>query len=271
MKSVSSVASVARGGRDGRARTRCGGAATRRAIINIPRRVCRASERAGDASTSGAEVFVACVPLEGFEGVASAATAVFGSRASGTVNAHWMVLVRFAGDDGHASVYDFLPAAPKSPATAATLLRGGSVRGEVRSRRMAGIPGRRCALVGSTRAGLGGRIGVESAIASWHARYDTDLRLGVNDCRNYAKELAKYLTCDFGVGIEIDVSGDGEMTCRTTTELPRDDEDDGAGVVIVPLDVSRGRVVAAAKSEKSKSKSKQEKKTSGSSKKGGAR
>lgn len=231
-------------------------------------RATRAVER-GDAAVSAAEVFVACVPLEGFEGVASAATAVLGTRASGVMNAHWMVLVRFAGDD-HASVYDFLPEAPKSPATAAALLSGGSVRGEVRSRRMAGIPGRRCALVGSTRGGLGGRIGVESAIASWHARYDTDLKLGVNDCRNYAKELARYLTCDFGVGIEIDVGFDGELACRTTTELPRDDDDD-VGVVIVPLDVTRRRVVAAAKSEKPKSKSKQEKKTSGSSKKGGAR
>jgi len=270
MRGVASARVVLGDVRDARRRARGGEATTRECSKIIPRPWCRARAREEDG-VSVAEVFVACVPLEGFEGVASAASVVFGTKATRAVNAHWMVLVRFANDDGHASVYDFLPAEPKSPATAAMLLSGGSVRGEIRSRRMVGIPGRRCALVGSTRAGLGGRIGVESAIASWHARYDTDLKLGVNDCRNYAKELAKYLTCDFAVGIEIDVGSDGELSCRTTTELPRDDEDDGAGVVIAPIDVSRRRVVAAAKKEKVKPKGKQEKKSSGSSKKGGAR
>jgi len=168
--------------------------------------------------TGGADVFIACVPLEGFE---RASAMIFGEEGANPRFEHWMVLVRHAGDE-HASVYDYLPAKPKSPVTAASLLAGGSVRGEIRSRRLVGIPGRKCAYVGSTRNGLGGRIAIESAIRAFHERWDVDeLKLGSNDCQQHAKELAKWLTCEYGVGLEVIGGSDGQpLECRQVVALP---------------------------------------------------
>lgn len=168
--------------------------------------------------TGGADVFIACVPLEGFE---RASAMIFGEEGANPRLEHWMVLVRHAGDE-HASVYDYLPAKPKSPVTAASLLAGGSVRGEIRSRRLVGIPGRKCAYVGSTRNGLGGRIAIESAIRAFHERWDVDaLKLGSNDCQQHAKELAKWLTCEYGVGLEVVGGSDGQpLECRQVVALP---------------------------------------------------
>ena len=97
------------------------------------------------------------------------------------------------------------------------MLSGNSVEGVVRSRRLAGVPGRRCCRVGGTRAGLGGRIAIEAAIAAFHERWDADaLRLGTNDCRNHSVELARWLTCDYGYGIEVSSGAKGTLTCRRT-------------------------------------------------------
>ena len=166
----------------------------------------------------GADVFIACVPLEGFE---RASAMIFGEEGTNPRLEHWMVLVRHAGDE-HASVYDYLPAKPKSPVTAASLLAGGSVRGEIRSRRLVGIPGRKCAYVGPTRNGIGGRIAIESAIRAFHERWDVDaVKLGSNACQQHAKELAKWLTCEYGVGLEVVGGSDGQpLECRQVAALP---------------------------------------------------
>ena len=219
-------------------------------------------ERRGesDASEAAADVFIARVPLEGMERIDGA---VFGERGGPAGTSHWMVLVRHAGDE-HAAVYDFLPKAPKSPITAAKLLSGNSVEGVVRSRRLAGVPGRRCCRVGGTRAGLGGRIAIEAAIAAFHERWDADaLRLGTNDCRNHSVELARWLTCDYGYGIEVSSDAKGTLTCRrTATPATEEDEDEGS-VDIVPVDVGRvSRDVATNASSKDRKNKKQKKKKS---------
>ena len=213
-----------------------------------------------DASEAAADVFIARVPLEGMERIDGA---VFGERGGPAGTSHWMVLVRHAGDE-HAAVYDFLPKAPKSPITAAKLLSGNSVEGVVRSRRLAGVPGRRCCRVGGTRAGLGGRIAIEAAIAAFHERWDADaLRLGTNDCRNHSVELARWLTCDYGYGIEVSSDAKGTLTCRrTATPATEEDEDEGS-VDIVPVDVGRvSRDVATNASSKDRKNKKQKKKKS---------
>ena len=180
-----------------------------------------------DASTStssgmaGADVFVAAVPLDGFEG---AATSALGAT-TGVFDRHWMVLVRHAGD-AHAAVYDFLPKNPRSPVTAARLLAGGRVPGETRARRLAGVPSARCCFVGKTRSGLGGRIAIESAVVDFHSRWDEDLVLGSHDCRDHASDLAKWLTCEYGEGVEMTTTANGELTCEKTCTLGVDDDDD---------------------------------------------
>lgn len=50
-------------------------------------------------------------------------------------------------------VYDFLPAEPTAPATAATLLSGRSVKGVVRQRAMRRVPPRRCTWIGTAAVG----------------------------------------------------------------------------------------------------------------------
>jgi len=97
-----------------------------------------------------AEVFLACVPLVGFEAIAAALGDVYPAQFE-----HVMVLVR--GFDRTASVedtttvvcYDFLPIDPLAPATAAALLRGGEVAGDLRIRPLRGIPSRRCWKIGT--------------------------------------------------------------------------------------------------------------------------
>ena len=170
---------------------------------------------------TGADVFVAAVPLDGFEGAATSAL----GKTTGVFDRHWMVLVRHAGD-AHAAVYDFLPKNPRSPVTAARLLAGGRVPGETRARRLAGVPSARCCFVGKTRSGLGGRIAIESAVVDFHSRWDEDLVLGSHDCRDHASDLAKWLTCEYGEGVEMTTTANGELTCEKTCTLGVDDDDD---------------------------------------------
>ena len=251
---------VARGARGARARTRRRTGARANGRTNGTDRA-RDAASTSEASEAAADVFIACVPLEGMERIDGA---MFGERGGPAGTSHWMVLVRHAGDE-HAAVYDFLPKTPKSPFTAAKLLSGNSVEGVVRSRRLAGVPGRRCCRVGGTRAGLGGRIAIEAAIAAFHERWDADaLRLGTNDCRNHSVELARWLTCDYGYGIEVSSDAKGTLTCRRTATPATEEEDEDEGSVeIVPVDVERvSRDVATNASSKDRKNKKQKKKKS---------
>tara|TARA_B110000008_G_scaffold265947_1_gene291614 strand:- start:542 stop:1375 length:834 start_codon:yes stop_codon:yes gene_type:complete len=251
---------VARGARGARARTRRRTGARANGRTNGTDRA-RDAASTSEASEAAADVFIACVPLEGMERIDGA---MFGERGGPAGTSHWMVLVRHAGDE-HAAVYDFLPKTPKSPFTAAKLLSGNSVEGVVRSRRLVGVPGRRCCRVGGTRAGLGGRIAIEAAIAAFHERWDADaLRLGTNDCRNHSVELARWLTCDYGYGIEVSSDAKGTLTCRRTATPATEEEDEDEGSVeIVPVDVERvSRDVATNASSKDRKNKKQKKKKS---------
>ena len=209
-----------------------------------------------DAST-GADVFVASVPLEGFE----LASDFFFPGGVPTQFEHRMVLVRYAGD-ANTTLYDFLPAEPKSPKTAATLLSGGSVRGVVRTRRIAGLPGRKCAFVAKTRGGLGyGRVGVEAAVAAFHERFDTNLRLRTNDCHTHVRELTQWLTCEFGEVIGVDEFGNMRVMrkgARARVDEEEEEEED---------DDASASASASAFEPSSKGEEKVKKKSSGSGKK----
>ena len=97
-----------------------------------------------------AEVFLACVPLVGFEAVGAALGDAYPSQLE-----HVMVLVRRfdrAGSGEETSTvvcYDFLPVDPLAPATAAAMLSGGEVAGDLRERPLRGVPSRRCWKVGT--------------------------------------------------------------------------------------------------------------------------
>ena len=198
-------------------------AATRAGRSNAcARRQQRLNATSDSDAFTGAEVFVASVPLEGFE----VASDFFFPGGVPSQFEHRMVLVRYAGD-ASTTLYDFLPADPKSPKTAAMLLSGGSVRGVVRSRRFPGLPGRKTKFVAKTRSGLGfGRVGVESAISSFHERFDTNLRLRTNDCHTHVRELTQWLTCEFGEVIDVDDFGNMRVVRKSGGAREDEDEDE---------------------------------------------
>jgi hypothetical protein len=97
-------------------------------------------------------VFLACVPLVGLEAVGAALGDAYPNQLE-----HVMVLVRRfdraeSGEEtSTVECYDFLPVDPLAPATAAAMLSGGEVAGDLRVRALRGVPSRRCWKVGHVR------------------------------------------------------------------------------------------------------------------------
>lgn len=159
-----------------------------------------------------AEVFLACVPLVGFEALGAALGDAYPSQLE-----HVMVLVRRFdlaenGEETSTVVcYDFLPADPLAPATAAVMLSGGEVAGNLRVRPLRGVPSRRCWKVGTYVSSEARRVpgGAEStsisssrtdahaAAHAFHRRYPSRLCLRPdrkNTCVEHAEALAEHLT-----------------------------------------------------------------------------
>ena len=153
-------------------------------------------------------MFLACVPLVGFEAVGAALGDAYPSQLE-----HVMVLVRRfdrAGSDEETSTvvcYDFLPVDPLAPATAAAMLSGGEVAGDLRERPLRGVPSRRCWKVGTyvpseahsaeTSTSSSGGSDVHAAARAFHRRYPSRLCLRPdrrNTCVEHAEALAKHLT-----------------------------------------------------------------------------
>ena len=125
---------------------------------------------------------------------------------------HTMVLVRHlecetdangtenCTDWNAVTCYDFLPEEPASPATAATLLSGGSVKGKLRTRTLSGIPKRKCEFVG--QAVVGQRLGdgvdcqreIDARCAEFQKDWDPHLSLKDHSCREHSAALASMLT-----------------------------------------------------------------------------
>jgi len=132
------------------------------------------------------EVGVLMQPLEASGALGRAATSTL-SRAAGLRGSHVVVLLTV----GHARVaFDFLPADPESPWTAASLLCGQPVPGVVRERnlREGTKNGRRMRRV---PAPANGTLDDARAFAS---QWDTGLRLPGNTCATFADALVRRLT-----------------------------------------------------------------------------
>lgn len=153
-------------------------------------------------------MFLACVPLVGFEAVGAALGDAYPSQLE-----HVMVLVRRfdrAGSGEETSTvvcYDFLPVDPLAPATAAAMLSGGEVAGDLRERPLRGVPSRRCWKVGTyvpseahsaeTSTSSSGGSDAHAAARAFHRRYPSRLCLRPdrrNTCVEHAEALAEHLT-----------------------------------------------------------------------------
>ena len=159
-------------------------------------------------------MFLACVPLVGFEAVGAALGDAYPSQLE-----HVMVLVRRfdraeSGEEtSTVECYDFLPVDPLAPATAAAMLSGGEVAGDLRVRALRGVPSRRCWKVGTyvpsdvrTTRAIGeseststssSRPDAHAAARAFHRRYPSRLCLRPdrkNTCVEHAEALAEHLT-----------------------------------------------------------------------------
>ena len=112
---------------------RCQGLAATRSVID-------------SRSFRSDQIFIATVPLVGWETWEKRLQHRFPSALA----LHCMVLVatRAASQD-EVTVLDFLPDSPTAPATAARLLSGAAVQGQLRERRLRKLPNKRCWLVGA--------------------------------------------------------------------------------------------------------------------------
>ena len=160
-------------------------------------------------------MFLACVPLVGLEAVGAALGDAYPNQLE-----HVMVLVRRfdraeSGEEtSTVECYDFLPVDPLAPATAAAMLSGGEVAGDLRVRALRGVPSRRCWKVGtyvpsdvwttraigeseSTSTRKRSRPDAHAAARAFHRRYPSRLCLRPdrkNTCVEHAEALAEHLT-----------------------------------------------------------------------------
>lgn len=132
--------------------------------------------------TEAVQVYVATIPLVGFEEAARRLGALYPDQLA----LHTLVILQDAA--AACTAYDFLPVAPTSPLTAARLLTGGTVPGELRVRRLRGLPRHRCYHVGV--ASLKAVAQAEAFQTDWNP----DLQLFRNDCRHHTTALVYALT-----------------------------------------------------------------------------
>ena len=117
-------------------------------VANLVPANVRRAKRAGyrkfttsNRSTQYDQVHVATVPLVGWE----YAEATLRSAFPQALALHCMVLVHPMSPNAEGvTVFDFLPQFPASPVTAAKLLAGGVVPGQLRERHLSRIPNSRC-------------------------------------------------------------------------------------------------------------------------------
>lgn len=167
-------------------------------------------------------VYRATCPLEGWEALAESLGPLYPPQ----LQLHHYVVLEAAQqaagtmpDAPLIAAYDFLPADPTSPITAALLLSGGSVPGEggfeghcaasawasaahghktrapcplpagiARSRQLRGVPRQRCQLVGCTTLS-----DPHAAAAAFQRRYARGLQLLRDDCTHHADRLIDHL------------------------------------------------------------------------------
>lgn len=175
-----------------------GGPARRGGLLEA---AASARPRPPGATPAGAwAVFVATTPLEGaaFLAPLADAAATASPLLASLAAPHAVVVLGRTGDAGgtaaSAVAFDFLPAHPRSPSTAAALLAGRAVPGVGRRRYLpAGVPRSRCVAVGPVAgAAVADPLGAAAAlVAGWDG---APLSVGGNDCVSAAVSLASSLT-----------------------------------------------------------------------------
>ncbi|KAI6672670.1 hypothetical protein NL676_000576 [Syzygium grande] len=134
-------------------------------------------------------VYVAAVPLRGTKGPAQLLASAAYSLKLWEFQ-HFMVIVRTSSppSDSQACVFDFQPEDPENVYVALAALSGRSIPGTVLKRKLTKLPKERCWFVGSC-----GEHALDVA-CKFSNLWETDLKIGHHDCRDYANGLVEHLT-----------------------------------------------------------------------------
>ncbi|KAK3404365.1 hypothetical protein EUGRSUZ_K00670 [Eucalyptus grandis] len=130
------------------------------------------------------EVYVAAVPLRATKGPAQLLTSAAYSLKLWDFQ-HFMVIIRATSppSDSQAFVFDFQPEDPENVYVALAALSGRSIPGTVLKRKLTKLPKERCWFVGSC-----GEHALDVA-CKFSNHWETHLKIGHHDCRDYANEL----------------------------------------------------------------------------------
>ncbi|XP_057440871.1 uncharacterized protein LOC130732886 [Lotus japonicus] len=133
------------------------------------------------------QVYVAAMPLRAAKGPPQLLMS-----AAYTLNIwdlqHFMVIIKPCSSPSQVLVYDFQPIDPEDIYVALAVLSGRAVPGAVLVRKLKKLPRRKCWLVGYANSNA-----VEIA-SEYNKIWETNLRIGLNDCRNYTNGLVRQLT-----------------------------------------------------------------------------
>ncbi|ONI18245.1 hypothetical protein PRUPE_3G204800 [Prunus persica] len=135
------------------------------------------------------EVYVAAVPLRATKGPAQLLASSAHSLNLWDLQ-HFMVIVKPSSPPSHsqALVFDFQPKDPENIFAALAVLSGKAIPGVVLMRKLSKLPRSKCWFVGSPKAGA-----IDMAL-EFNKVWDTNLRVGHHDCRDYTNGLVQYLT-----------------------------------------------------------------------------
>ncbi|XP_041007000.1 uncharacterized protein LOC121251729 [Juglans microcarpa x Juglans regia] len=105
---------------------------------------------------------------------------------------HFMVLIKpsshFLLLRNEALVFDFQPQDPENIYVALDVISGRAVPGIILMRKLKNLPTRKCWYVGSLP------MDAVDIACNFNKSWETDLRVGQHDCRDYTNGLVEYLT-----------------------------------------------------------------------------
>lgn len=135
------------------------------------------------------EVYVAAMPLRAKKGPPQLLMSAAYSLNLWDLQ-HYMVIIKPSSHPLHSQVlvFDFQPKDPEDIYVALAALCGRTVPGVVLERNLKRMPQNKCWLVGYAEANA-----VEIA-SQFNKKWETSLRIGLNDCRDYTNGLVMQLT-----------------------------------------------------------------------------
>ncbi|KAK1568107.1 hypothetical protein Q3G72_020696 [Acer saccharum] len=136
------------------------------------------------------EVYVAAVPLTAAKGPAQLLMSAVYSLNLWDLQ-HFMVIIKPSSPPPNfqAIVFDFQPKDPENIYTAIEVLSGRAVTGTVLVRNLTKLPRKKCWFVGSSK--LDNTVDLAM---KFNENWETDLRVGHHDCRDYTNGLVEQLT-----------------------------------------------------------------------------